>query len=109
MRPKTFLIRCSALVSALALVSSCSGRDADARLNLSAPPAIERAQAEDQRPALPIEAGTSEAAYEGWISDVFDWADRRNLLAYRWCQLWNRTVAGDNPVDCGPAPQGVEE
>ena len=70
------------------------------------PPAIETEQSEDVRPALPVEAQTSEQAYEQWLSDTLDWGDRRNLLAYRWCKLYSGFAT--EALDCGDKPDGVE-
>ena len=106
MRRLTFPIKGLLLASALVLVPSCGGED---NRVLSLPPApqdIERAQANDARPAYPDEALTSEAAHEAWTDDALDWGDRRNLLAYRWCQLWN--TFAEVKSDCGPKPEGVE-
>lgn len=51
---------------------------------------------------MPEAAATSEAAYEAWVSDMFDWGERRNGVAWRWCQLYNKFAT--TPVDCGAKP-----
>ena len=57
---------------------------------------------------MPPAAAESEALYETWVSDRFDWGDRRNLLAWRWCQSYNRYAPPIAKTDCGPKPEGVE-
>jgi hypothetical protein len=54
------------------------------------------------RPLYPVEGLTSEARHEKWNNDTLDWGERRHLLAYRWCTLWNSFAAVK--VDCGDAP-----
>lgn len=58
------------------------------------------------RPVMPVEAENSEAAYEDYVSDRFDWGDERNLVAYRWCEAWNKIA--EVKTDCGEKPEGVE-
>jgi len=55
---------------------------------------------------MPEAAATSERAYEDWISDRLDWGDRRDAVAWRWCQIYNRFA--NSPTDCGPKPVGIE-
>lgn len=76
---------------------------------MSAPVLIQRDQASDPEPEFPIEAETSEQAYEDWVSDKFDWGKRRDLLAYRWCLAWNALVAEGYWVDCGKPPEGASD
>ena len=71
-----------------------------------APPSLVQEQSEDTRPVLPEEAATGEAAYESFVSDVFDWGDRRNAVAYRWCLAYSKFA--QEPIDCGEKPEGVE-
>lgn len=93
----------------LAFASNCSVRDADAQIDVSAPVLVKRDQANDPRPELTEEALSSERVYEDWVSDRFDWGDRRNLLAYRWCMSWNSIVVESARVDCGKPPEGVDD
>ncbi|MXP43004.1 hypothetical protein [Allopontixanthobacter sediminis] len=68
-----------------------------------APAEIAQSQSGDLRPVYPVEALTSESAHEAWQDDALDWGDRKNLLAYRWCVLWNSFAS--EPVDCGAVPE----
>lgn len=56
---------------------------------------------------MPESGATSEQAYENFVSDRFDWGDRRDGVAWRWCQLWNRFSAVQ--TDCGPRPAGIPD
>lgn len=87
------------------LVPSCVGKVRSVPLP-PPPPEVSEDQASDARPAYPANGAESEEAHEGWVDDALDWGDRRNLLAYRWCMAWNKYAA--IPVDCGPAPEGLE-
>jgi hypothetical protein len=106
MQRLTFLTRALALASVLVLVPSCGGRDADVEFLPAAPASLEQAQAKDPRPVYPADGATSEAAHENWANDHHDWGDRRDVVAYRWCQLWNKFASVS--ADCGPKPAGVE-
>ena len=77
-------------------------------MNHLPPPPVKLAadQAGQPRPEMPDAALTSEAAYETWISDRLDWGDRRDGVAWRWCQLYNTFATAK--TDCGAKPQGVE-
>lgn len=95
------------LASALVLVPSCGGRDADVEFLPAAPASLVQAQSGDPRPAYPADGATSEAAHETWANDHHDWGDRRDVVAYRWCQLWNSFAS--EKADCGPMPDGVTD
>ena len=83
------------------LVSSCGERVVSVPLP-PAPAEVSHDQANDARPDYKPEYATSEDAHEGWVDNVMDWGDRRNLLAFRWCQLWNQYA--EQKTDCGPDP-----
>ncbi|HCT35090.1 MAG TPA: hypothetical protein DF966_18240 [Sulfitobacter sp.] len=73
---------------------------------LPPPPAeIADDQANDTRPPYP-EGDVGEALHEGWVDDALDWGDRRDLLAYRWCELWNKRA--EVQTNCGPDPRIID-
>jgi hypothetical protein len=71
-----------------------------------APTQIETDQSGDPRPEYPQGADDSEDLHESWVSNALDWGDRKNLLAYRWCELWNKFAT--EAVDCGVKPIGID-
>jgi hypothetical protein len=72
----------------------------------AAPAGLSQAQAQDPRPTYPADGATSEAAHETWANNHHDWGDRRDIVAYRWCQLWNSFAS--IKTDCGAKPDGVD-
>lgn len=97
MPPRIFPTRLLALASALALVSSCAGK----------PPIAARSRppvdlfARPDRPEIPLEALTSEAAYEGWRDDDHDWGTAIAGVIDRAC--WWFVDAG-YVLNCRPRP-----
>ena len=102
MKRRIYLISLSAIVSGLALAGSSCGRDADVRHLPPPPERLATDQRTQPRPVMSEAAATSEAAYEAWVSDMLDWGERRNGVAWRWCQLYNEFAT--TPVDCGAKP-----
>lgn len=102
MRKSISLIRGLLLASALMLAPSCADRARD--VNHLPPPseALKADQKASARPELP-EGAITEKAYDEWDSDVHDWGDFRNQVAYRWCTLWNSFAT--QQVDCGDNPE----
>ena len=95
------LTRSLLIASVLVLVPSCKERVVSVPLP-PAPATIAEDQKNDTRPEYKPEYAESEAAHEKWNDDTLDWGDRRNLLAYRWCQLWNKFA--EQKTDCGIDP-----
>ncbi|UAB76941.1 hypothetical protein INR77_08780 [Erythrobacter sp. SCSIO 43205] len=106
MTRQTFLTKSLALASALVCANSCASRDADVNFLPPAPPSLSEQQANLKAPTLPDDIATSEAAYESYVSDRFDYGDTGVALAYRWCQLWNNFAS--EPTDCGEKPDLIE-
>lgn len=106
MKIASYRIKALLIASVIVAVPSCAGRDSDVNFLPPAPPQIEKDQAGDPRPEYPQGAVDSEDLHENWVSDALDWGDRRDLLAYRWCELWNKFAK--EPVDCGVKPPGVD-
>ncbi len=106
MRLPTFPIRVLVLASVLVLVPSCGGRDADVEFLPAAPARLSAEQGQDPRPVYPADGAASEVAHETWANDHHDWGDRRDAVAWRWCQLWNSFASVK--TDCGAKPAGVE-
>lgn len=106
MQLPTYLIRRLLTASVLVFALSACGRDADVNFLPPPPPALQTEQAQDTRPVPPEGAETSEALYEQFVSDVFDWGDRRNALAYRWCKAYSEYA--QEAIGCGVKPDGVE-
>lgn len=103
MQSGTSPIRLLLLASTLALVSSCGGADRlppPANLN---PPADLLARPD--KPEMPVEAATSEDAYEDWREDVNDWGEAEAGIIDRAC--WWFRDAGVTALTCRerPAPE----
>lgn len=92
------------------LVQSCGDRvgTADSAFLPPAPRDLAEARQADPRPVLPIDAVNSEAAYDRWNNDALDWGERRDLLAFRWCSLYNSFAPPASRSNCGPRPEGVD-
>lgn len=93
------------LASVLLLAPSCADREAAVEFLPRPPASLEQARQNDPRPVMPREALESEELFDEWQKDTNDWGDRRDGLAYRWCQLVSRFT--EEPLDCGPEPEGV--
>lgn len=95
------------IASAFVLAGSSCSRESDVRHLPPAPAKLAADQRGQPRPILPEAAATSEEAYENFVSDRFDWGDRRDGVAWRWCQLWNQF--SKTKTDCGPKPTAIDD
>lgn len=95
-------IRLLPLASTLALAACFSS--AAPPQTFSAPPAADLAV--EAEPAIPVEAATSEAAYEGYNQAVLDWGRRGWAAVARLCR-W--TASHGAAVGCLEAPQAFQK
>lgn len=102
MRQRKFLTVPFLIASGLVLAGSSCDRENDVRHLPPPPQRLATDQIGQPKPVLPESAATSEKAYEDWVSDRFDWGDRRDSVAWRWCNLYN--TFAQTKTDCGPAP-----
>jgi hypothetical protein len=61
----------------------------------------------DEKPRIPVEAATSEDAYEDWREDVNDWADASAAIIDRACKWFED--AGIETLLCTPRPPVSDE
>lgn len=96
MRPVTFPIKCLLLASVCALAPNCTGPDKPRPTVALSPPAdlLDRAP----EPAMPVEALTSEEAYEQARDRKVEWGRANAAVIDRAC-AWLK--AAGVALDCG--------
>jgi hypothetical protein len=97
MRFHTSRIALPLIASALALALSGCGKE-QPRPNLTPPAALFQ---RPERPVMPPEAVSSEAAYEKWREDQADWGKKLDSLFYGACKWFE---GAGMAVSCGAPP-----